>query len=200
MDGSAKEITTLLREACGNKSVQERLFRLIESRFHGLAQRLMKHERPDHTLQATVLVDDAFQRLLDAENPNWVNREQFFCAAAKVMRRMLVDYARGRAAQKRGAGDAPLALDNQPELAARRSTDPQKLIELNELVERFEQQHPESFKVFNLHYFMGYELKEIAEDILDIPYTSIKRRWGMAKAFLHRELVGEEGDSGSTEP
>jgi len=195
MDGSAKEITTLLGEAYRSKSAQGRLFRLIESRFHSMASRLMKRERPDHTLQATVLVDDAFQRLFEAENPDWANREQFFCAAAKVMRRMLVDYARGRAAQKRGSGAAPLAMDNQPELEARGGSDPQQLVELNELVERLEQQHPESFKVFNLHYFMGYELKEIAEDILDMPYTTVKRRWGMAKAFLHRELVGEAGDS-----
>jgi DNA-directed RNA polymerase specialized sigma24 family protein len=81
-------------------------------------------------------------------------------------------------------------LDQQSDLAAKQATDPQKLVELNEVVERLEVQHPESFKVFDLHYFMGYELKEIAEDIFDAPYTTIKRRWAMAKAFLHRELSG----------
>lgn len=199
MDASAKEITVLLGQAYADRSAQGQLYRLIESRFHAMASRLMKKERPDHTLQATVLVDDAFQRLLEAEDPNWLNREQFFCAAAKVMRRMLVDYARSRAAQKRGCGDAALPLHDQPDIEARQATDPQKLVELNELVERLEQQHPESFKVFNLHYFMGYDLKEIAQDILDIPYTTIKRRWGMAKAFLHRELVGDEGESPTDE-
>jgi RNA polymerase sigma-70 factor, ECF subfamily len=188
MDANAKEITILLGQAHADRSAQDRLYRLIESRFHAMAQRLMKRERSDHTLQATILMDDAFQRLLADENPNWANRKQFFCAAAKVMRRMLVDYARRRAAQKRGSGEADLPLDHQPDLEARQTTDPQKLVELNELVERLELQHPESFKIFDLHYFMGYELKEIAEEILDVPYSTIKRRWAMAKAFLHREL------------
>jgi len=87
MDGNAKEITELPGEAYRDKSAQGRLFQLIETRFRRMAGRLMKQERPDHTLQATVLVDDAFQRLLEAENPDWGNREQFFCTAAKVMRR-----------------------------------------------------------------------------------------------------------------
>jgi RNA polymerase sigma factor (TIGR02999 family) len=195
MAGSAKEITTLLQEAHQSESARTRLFQLIASRFHEIGSRLMKHERAGHTLQTTVLVDDAFQRLLQDENPNWVNREQFFCAAAKVMRRMLVDYARSRAAEKRGSGEAPLALDRLSAVEARGGADPQKVVELNDLVERLEERHPESFKVFNLHYFMGYELKEIAEDILGIPYSTVKRRWGMAKAFLHRELVGDADGS-----
>jgi DNA-directed RNA polymerase specialized sigma24 family protein len=88
--------------------------------------------------------------------------------------------------------DEKVLLDQLPDLAAKQATDRQKLVELNELVERLEVQHPESFKIFDLHYFMGYELKEIAEDILDVPYTTIKRRRAMAKAkaFLHREVSG----------
>jgi len=191
MAGSAKEITILLPEAYQSESARTRLFGLIAARFHEIGSRLMKHERPGHTLETTVLVDDAFQRLLQDENPDWVNREQFFCAAAKVMRRMLADYARTRAAQKRGCGKSPIALDNLPGLEARRGGDPRQLVELNDIVERLENMHPESFKVFNLHFFMGYELREIAEDILDMPYTTVKRRWGMAKAFLRRELARE---------
>jgi RNA polymerase sigma factor (TIGR02999 family) len=192
MDGSICEITACLADAYRDESAREQLYRLIEARFRQMAERLMRRERAGHTLQETVLVDDAFQRLLNADNPNWENREQFFCTAAKVMRRMLVDHARKRNAERRGGGEKPLALAGQREPPANRGQDPQKLIELNDVVERLETEHPESFKVFNLHYFMGYELKEIAEEILNMPYTTVKRRWGMAKAFLHRELVGED--------
>jgi RNA polymerase sigma factor (TIGR02999 family) len=192
MDGSVSEVTACLDAAYRDEDARERLYRLIEARFRQMAGRLMRRERAGHSLQETVLVDDAFQRLLCAENPNWKNREQFFCTAAKVMRRMLVDHARKRNAHRRGRGERPLGLERRPEPADDRAQDPQKLLELNDIVERLEAEHPESFKVFNLHYFMGYELKEIAKEILDMPYTTVKRRWGMAKAFLHRELVNEE--------
>lgn len=141
MDGSAAEITVLLGQAHADRSAMDRLYGLIESRFRAMAQRLMKRERSDHTLEPTVLMDDAFVRLLADENPNWANREQFFCAAAKVMRRVLVDHARRRAAHKRGSGEADLPLDQQSDLAAKDATDPQKLVELNELVERLEVRH-----------------------------------------------------------
>ncbi|MCY2987021.1 MAG: ECF-type sigma factor [Planctomycetota bacterium] len=189
MDGSVQEITQLLRQAQEHPAVLNDLFRLIQVRFRQIAGRLMKYEAPGQTLQETVLVDDAFQRLLAAERPNWANREQFFCTAAKVMRRLLVDHARQRKAQRRGGGEAPVGFAGQPEPLAHRTPDPQRLLELTEVVERLEQTHPDVFAVFNLHYFMGYELKEIAEQILDIPYATVKRRWAKAKAFLQHELT-----------
>lgn len=195
MDNSISQITALLPRAYKDDTARSRLFRLIEARFHEIAERLMSHERAGQSVQETMLVDDAFLRLLNAEVFDWANREQFFCAAAKVMRRMLVDHARKRNAQRRGGGRTPLALDAQQGLAANCGQDPQKLIELNDVVERLEIEHPESFKVFNLHYFMGCELKEIAEDILEMPYDTVKRRWGMARAFLHRELFEEDAET-----
>ena len=189
MDGSLQEITQLLRQAQAQPAVRNELFRLIQARFRQIAGRLMRSESPGQTLQETVLVDDAFQCLLDAERPNWANREQFFCTAAKVMRRLLVDHARRRKAQRRGGGEVPVGFAGQPEPRDRRTSDPQRLIELSEVVERLEQTHPEVFAVFDLHYFLGYELKEIAEEILDVPYATVKRQWAEAKAFLRRELT-----------
>lgn len=192
MEGSAKDITTLLGLLNEDSQATERLFRLIQERFHAIAQRKLRDERAGHTLQSTALVDDAFRKLVAGHEVSWENRGQFFAAAAKVMRQILVDYARKKEAAKRGGGQAVASLDAVAEPAASGWSDPAKLVELNDVVESLERRHPDTFQVFNLHYFMGYELKEIAEDILDIPYTTAKRRWSEAKRFLCRELVDDE--------
>lgn len=187
--GSASHLTTLLNQVGKERDAQDKLFRIIEQRFRAIAAKLMHQELPDHALQDTVLIDDAFGKLI-SDKSRWSNREQFFCAAAKVMRQLLISYARKRDATKRGGREAPASLARGGEIAGI-ANDPQRLVELADLVERLEKVHPESFKVFNLHYFMGWELKEIADEILEIPYTTVKRRWGMAKAFLHKELTGD---------
>lgn len=189
MEGSAKDITTLLGLLNTDSQATDRLFRLIQDRFRAIARRKLRDERADHTLQSTVLVDDAFRKLVAGHGVSWENRGQFFAAAAKVMRQILVDYARKKEAAKRGGGQAVARLDAVAEPASPAWDDPAKLVELNDVVESLERRYPDTFQIFNLHYFMGYELKEIAEDILEIPYTTAKRRWGMAKAFLRRALL-----------
>jgi len=191
VEGSAKDITTLLGMLSQDSKAAETLFRLIQQRFHAIARNKMRDERANHSLQSTVLVDDAFRKLIAGANVTWKNREQFFASAAKVMRQILVDHARRREAVKRGGGQAVASLDDVAEPADRGWSDPAKLIELNDVVEHLEKSDPEVFKVFNLHYFMGYELKEISEDILDVPYTTVKRRWAAAKKLLYEELVGD---------
>jgi RNA polymerase sigma factor (TIGR02999 family) len=190
VEGSAKDVTTLLGLLDDDSQAEERLFRLVQQRFHAMARRKLRGESPDHTLQATALVDDAFRKLISGRRLTWQNREQFFAATAKVMRQILVDCARKRDAAKRGSGRPVASLEGIAEPPPRSWNDAARLVELNDLIEQLERQHPETFQVFNLHYFMGYELKEIAEDILMIPYTTVKRRWANAKAILHRELVG----------
>lgn len=192
MEGSAKDITTLLGMLEEDSQAADRLFHLIRGRFHAIAQRKLRDERASHTLQSTALVDDAFRKLIAGANVTWRNREQFFAAAAKVMRQILVDHARKKAAAKRGGGQAAVRLDELAEPPADGWSDPARLVELNDVVESLEKRHPEPFQVFSLHYFMGYELKEISEDILAIPYTTAKRRWAEAKRLLYRELIGDE--------
>ena len=104
------------------------------------------------------------------------------------MRQLLIDYARTRQAAKRDQGEPVARLDGIAEPAASQETDPGQLIELSDIIERLEQDHPEVFKVFDLHYFMGWTLQEIAQDILDIPQGTVRTRWRMAKGFLHREM------------
>ena len=189
MEGSAKDITTLLGMLKDDSQATERLFRLIRRRFYAIARRKLRDEQAGHTLQSTALVDDAFRKLIAGTNVRWQNREQFFAAAAKVMRQVLVDHARRKEAAKRGGGRPDASLEDVAEPASPEWSNPARLVELNDVVEHLEESHPEVFKVFNLHYFMGYELKEIAEDILVIPYTTAKRRWADAKRLLYRELV-----------
>ena len=106
------------------------------------------------------------------------------------MRRLLVDHARRQQAQKRGGSAVVLPLDERQDSPRGRSNRPQDIVELNDLLETLEAKHPDIFRVFDLHYFMGCDLREIADDILAVSYTTVKRRWSEAKRILQRELAG----------
>ncbi len=187
MDDSAHDITMLLERGADDVATETELFELIKRRFYVMAQGLLRNERAGHSLQPTMLVDDAFIQLVRGRNQDWSSREEFFAHAAKVMRNLLVDRARAKLAAKRGAGERPVPLAQAGEAEANDQL--QSLIEVNDILQRMERLHPDVFLVFDLHYFMGYELQEIAENILDVSYTTVRRRWKMARAFLHRELV-----------
>jgi RNA polymerase sigma factor (TIGR02999 family) len=191
---SAKDLTGLLNQTTRDAETEDRLFRLLEQRFRRIAASRMRHERPDHSLQATALTHDTFLKLMRGQPRDWQNREQFFSAAARVMRQLLVDHARIRCADKRGGKQRDADIDKVPDMADRSAMDPAMIVAINDATEKLEQEYPEVFQVFNLHFFSGFELKEIAEDILQTSYTTVKRRWKMARAFLHRELMGNEPD------
>jgi RNA polymerase sigma factor (TIGR02999 family) len=191
MSTRVRDITALLERGAGDPQARETLFRLIEQRFREIAGALLRKEGKARSWQETMLVDDAFCNLIAASSAQWQNREQFFCSAARVMRRLLVDHARQRKALKRGGGAVVAGLDEQRHTPRRGTPGPADLLELNDLLEKLETQHPDVFKVFELHYFMGCELKEIADEILRIPYTTVKRRWSKAKRLLYEELTRE---------
>jgi RNA polymerase sigma factor (TIGR02999 family) len=191
MSTHVSEITALLERAVGDPRARETLFRLIEQRFREIAGALLRKEGQAGSWQETMLVDDAFCNLIAANSDQWQNREQFFCSAAKVMRRLLVDHARERKALKRGGGAVVAGLDEQRHTPRPGTPGPADLVELNDILEKLETQHPDVFRVFELHYFMGCELKEIADEILCIPYTTVKRRWSEAKRRLYEELTRE---------
>jgi len=191
MSTHVSEITALLEEASGDPRARDTLFRLIEQRFREIAAALLRKEGQAGSWQETMLVDDAFWSLISTNSAQWQNREQFFCSAARVMRRLLVDHARRRKALKRGGGAVVAGLDEQRLTPRRGTPSPTDLVELNDLLEKLETQHPDVFRVFELHYFMGCELKEIADEILRIPYTTAKRRWSEAKRLLYEELRPE---------
>jgi RNA polymerase sigma factor (TIGR02999 family) len=185
------DVTTLLRLARdGERNAQEELYRLVEGELRRRAKACLRHERPGHDLQTTVLVDDAFVQLVGSNNMTWENRSHFYTIAAKVMRQMLVDEARQRAAAKRGGGDHPVPLDRVPEPAGRDQADPLAVLalHLHETLTKLAEHHPELVQVVELHHFAGWDLKQIAENILGVPYGTVKRRWQRALALLHREM------------
>ena len=170
----------------GESGALDRLLPAVQKELHKVARGYMRRERPDHTLQATALVNEAYLRLVDQTRVTWKNRAHFIGVAAQLMRRILVDHARERAAKKRGAPDLRLTLT--PDIAAPedRSID---LVALDMALEKLAALEPRQVRAVELRFFGGLTSEEAAE-ALDVSPVTIKRDWIAAKAFLYRELKG----------
>ena len=178
------EISQLLVAwGAGEERALDELMPQVYEELRSLAARQMRGERADHTLQTTGLVNEAFLKLVQQDGVRWANREQFFAIAATAMRRVLVDYARKRHAQKRG-GDAEKVTLDRVQVAAKSDAD---LIDLEECLSRLEKLDPQQVKVVELRYFAGCTIEEIGQ-VLQISPSTVKREWSMAKAWLHAEL------------
>lgn len=145
----------------------------------------MRRERPDHMLQTTALVHEAYLRLVDQQNVSYGTRTHFFAVAAQVMRHILVDYARGRGRAKRGAGMASIALSDVAVLSEDRA---EELLAVNTALENLTAMDPRKGRVFELRYFGGMSVEEAAEALRISPAT-VARDWRMAKAWLRREMA-----------
>jgi RNA polymerase sigma-70 factor, ECF subfamily len=193
MEPDKGEVTQLLNEmAKGDSGAAERLLPLVYAELHRLAASYMRRERPDHTLQATALINEAYLRLA-RENEEWNNREHFIGMAANVMRHVLVDYARAHKAKQRDGGMKRVEM--QDDLAV----SPEKLeqvVSLDEALQTLERLHPRQGKVVELRYFGGLSIDQIAS-LLGVSPRSVKRDWSLARIWLFREL--EHGSDGSRE-
>lgn len=160
---------------------------IVYDELRRLARAYMRRERPGQTLEATALVHEAFLRLADAGTP-WNDRRHFLGIAARSMRQILVERARARGAQKRWAG-----LDRVSMTAAleRAHLSDASLPAIDEALTRLEQLDPEQARIVELRYFIGLSVEESAE-VLGISPATLKRRWTLARAWLHRELSGEQ--------
>ena len=138
-------------------------------------------------LQPTILVDDAFMRLTGGGKFDWKDRAHFFCAAARVMRHWVIDYARSRNTQKRGRAKPCVPLASQPEPSARQTTTPERFLELDEALQRLEQKLPAASEVFHLRHFLECTPLEIA-GILGIEPRAVHDRWKQALKFLQGEM------------
>jgi len=159
-----------------------------------LAKGYMRRERGQRaarTLQTTALVNEAYLRLIDARRVQWQNRAHFFALAARLMRRILVDYARAQNYAKRGGGLPEISLDDAPELAAARSPD---LVSLDDALEALSRVDERKGRVVELRFFGGLSVEETAE-VLKVSPDTVMRDWRLAKAWLLRELSGEENDA-----
>lgn len=178
------EITVLLNEIKdGNDVASGRLLELVYNDLRRLAAAYMQNERSDHTLQATELVHEAYVRLVDWKNVSWQNRAQFFSVAAEVMRKVLIDHARARKAQKRSGHK--LVLDEAISLPDHREID---LIALEEALQSLEKLDPRQAKIVEMRFFGGLSIQEVAY-VLNIGESTVRREWTFAKAWFQRELA-----------
>ena len=172
----------------GDPSALEKLTPLVYRELHRLAQAYMRAERPGHTLQTTALVNEAYVRLIDAERMGWQNRAHFYGVAAKLMRHILVDFARSRDQVKRGGGVEPLPLDEAWTITTDRTAE---LVNLDDALTALEKLDARQSRIVELRFFGGLTEPEIAE-VLKVSPRTVNSDWSLARAWLLREL-GQSG-------
>jgi RNA polymerase sigma factor (TIGR02999 family) len=191
------EVTRLLKRWTeGDASAIDALWPLVYEDLRRLARRQLAGERGDHTLQRTALVNEAFIRLSGQRSVEWLNREQFLSLAAKIMRRVLVDYARQRGAQRRGDGAPHLSLhDTQAALEVDEAQANASfedvgvdVVAIDTALLRLEKMDAPQSHIVELRYFGGLTLEETAS-VVGISLATVKREWAMARAWLRRELT-----------
>ena len=183
------EITGLLVDwSNGDQAALDKLLPLVEQELHRLAHSYMRRENPDHLLQTTALVNEAYLKLVDQNKTRWQNRAHFFAIAARIMRRILLNYARDQHRQKRGGNAVQVSLSEVSLLAMGR---PEQLIALNEALERLMAIDERKSQVVELKYFGGLETDEIAE-VLKVSPITVMRDWRFARAWLSREMGNGE--------
>lgn len=188
-EASAREVTRLLGAvAAGDPQAPSRLLDVIYDHLRALARVRMAGERRGHTLQATALVHEAFLRLLGKSNVQWTGREHFFRAAAEAMRKILIDYARARNADKRGGGKAALSISGVADLAA--EVDPSGILALDDAILRLERVDSQAAAIVRLRFYAGLNEQEAAES-LRISERTVRRDWAFARGWL-RDALGRE--------
>lgn len=174
----------LLKWSDGDGSAREKLMPLVYNELRQLARKYLRHERANHTLQPTALVNEAYLRLVDQQSVQWENRAQFFGLAAKLMRNILVDHARSREAAKRGGSHYSISVSKLDHVSKSSEVD---LVALHEALERLAARDNQKCRIVELRFFGGLTIKETAE-VLDISHATVERDWKMARAWLRREL------------
>jgi RNA polymerase sigma factor (TIGR02999 family) len=182
---SPNDITGLLIAwGDGDKDALNQLMPLVQEELHRLAARYVRDERPDHTLQTTALVNEAYFKLIDQKKVNLRNRGHFFALAAQFMRRILIDYARGRNRAKRGSAHTRISLDEALLIAEQQF---EELILIDDALLRLAEFDPLKSRVVEMKFFGGLTTEEIGE-LENLPPETIQREWRKAKAWLYNEI------------
>lgn len=178
-------ITQLLSElTSGNKQVVDSLMPLVYKELHQMAHLNLRKERRDHTLNATALVHEAYFKMIDQTRVTWQSRAHFFAIAAQAMRRILINYAHQKKAEKRGGGGVFVTfIDDQ----IKRDTQPEELVALDEALGKLSKLNERQSKVIEYWFFVGLTHEETAE-VLGVSVPSVRRDWRLARAWLSREL------------
>jgi RNA polymerase sigma factor (TIGR02999 family) len=180
-----QEVTQLLANwSHGDHAALEQLIPLVYEELRRLSHHYMEGQRPDHTLQTTALVNEAYLRLADQSKPSFTNRSHFFAVAAKAMRQILVDHAKAQQRQKRGAGATKIDLDEAALISPEQTG---AILDLNDALERLAMLDSRTAHVVELRFFGGLNQDEMAE-VLKISPVTVRRDWVFARAWLYKEL------------
>lgn len=184
-EAPSENLTQLLVDwSNGDAEALQKLTPLVYGDLRRLAARYLRSELPNHTLQSTALVHEAYLRLIDQRNIRWQNRAHFFGISAQLIRRILVDYARARKAGKRGGQAARIQVDESIAAPEEQNLD---LVVLDDCLKLLSTIDPQQARVIELRYFAGLTVEETAE-VMHVSPTTVKREWRLAKAWLHREI------------
>jgi RNA polymerase sigma factor (TIGR02999 family) len=188
MELPAQQLTQLLQAwSEGHEDALEQLMPVVYDDLHRLARRYMSDERPGHTLQPTALVNEAYMRLLDSSHPSWQSRAHFFAVCGRIMRRILVDWARSRQALKRGSNVQPLELEEAVAITGRPGAD---LVAIDDALQALAAVDLRKSQIVELRFFGGLSAKETAE-VLHISEETVLRDWKLSKSWLRREMSKE---------
>lgn len=192
MKSPTHEVTQLLVDwSNGDQAALQKLMPLVYGELQRLAERYLRRERSDHTLQSTALVHEAYMRLIDQKHVRWQNRAHFYGVAAQMIRRILIDHARSSQAQKRGGDVLRLSLNEDIDVPEERAI---SLLRLDDALQGLQAIDPQQAKIVELRFFSGLSIEETAE-VLQISPATVKRDWVMAKAWLFREMTRSAGRS-----
>lgn len=182
---SPQEITQLLLALeQGDRAAAERLLPMVEKELRRLAKGYLRKVKKIPLLQTTMLIDDAYLKLVDQNRVHWKNRNHFFAIAATCMRRILLDYIKAENRKKRGGGVEHIALSDAAVISNEKSSE---LLALDEALYKLERQDARQSQIVEMRFFGGYSMKEVAE-FLEITESTATQEWDMAQAWLHREL------------
>lgn len=179
----------LLSLTAGDRSSIDQLMPLVYEELRNIAARRLRQERTDHTLQPTALVNEAFLRMADQKDVDWQGKAHFCAVAANMMRRILVDHARQRNAQKRQGGRQQVSL--QETLLPAVSSQPVDIVALDDLLDQLAAFNERQAKVFELRCFGGLEVTETAK-VLDVSAATVKNDWRFARAWLASQMADED--------
>ena len=186
-----EQVTRLLIDwSNGNRDAAMGLMPIVYDELRRLARSYLQRERPDHTLQATGLVHEAYLRLVDQKTTTWQNRAHFVGVAAQLMRRILVDHARRHRTDKRGGDWTKVEFNEALAPSATRTLD---IIALDDALNDLAQLNPQHSQIVELRFFGGMKTEEVAE-VLDVSPRTVQREWRMARAWLRRQIFAEQPD------
>lgn len=185
MDTTAGDVTVLLRAwSAGDRSVEERLFEIVLPDLRKLARYFLHREPPGNSLQPTALLNEAYMRLVNARDRDWDHRKHFFALTARIMRRLVIDHARGRRSNK------AVPIDGLEDLLRGRDAQLEQAVAIDSLLDELQERHPELCPVIEMRFFLGLTEEETA-DALGVPLRTAQRRYSDARRWLFEKLSGD---------